>query len=240
MHVAVCDDNVADRKQMERLLHRESDKRLKETGEGLFIDSYGNEKAVLSHPMLYDVFYIDMCKTPGTTGIDVVNNLLSLGVVVPIYMCVSDIDYRTAGLPGQVKFLNKAIKAAELAASLDDAQQYKDSSTPLIELREEKDTVYVTEEDILYAMQEGRYVDVTLKDGRNVRIRDNILNLFSQWEHYETFFAPTEYVLLNGRYIKSFSLLKLTMIDGRAFRLPFNAKPYAKAMYEKYVLKKEN
>ena len=27
MHIAICDDNVADRKQLERLLKRESDKR---------------------------------------------------------------------------------------------------------------------------------------------------------------------------------------------------------------------
>ena len=172
MHVAVCDYNVADRKQMERLLHRESDKRLKETGEGLFIDSYGNEKAVLSHPMLYDVFYIDMCKTPGTTGSDVAKSLISLGVVVPIYMCVSDINYREDGLPEQVKFLDKAIKVADLTASLEDAQTFKASSIPLIELREEKDTVYVVEEDILYGVQEGRYVDVTLKDG----IEEMIIN----------------------------------------------------------------
>ena len=234
MHVAVCDDNVADRKQMERLLHRESDKRLKETGEGLFIDSYGNEKAVLSHPMLYDIFYIDMCKTPGTTGAEVAKRLISLGVVVPIYMCVSDIDYRQAGLPEQVKFLDKAIKTTELSASLDDAQTFKDSSVPLIELREEKETIYVTEEDILYAVQEERYVDVALRNGRNIRIRDTVLNLFGQWEHYETFFAPTEHVLINGRYIKSLSLFKLTMIDGSTFSLPLSTKPYAKAMYEKY------
>lgn len=234
MHVAVCDDNVADRKQMERLLGRESDKRLKETGEGLFIDAYGNEKAMLSHPMLYDVFYIDMCKTPGITGADVARSLIASGVVVPIYMCVSDIDYRKDGLPKQVKYLDKSIKVAELAASLDEAQAFKDSCIPLIELREEKETFYVTEEDILYAVQEERCVNVALKDGRIVNIRDSVLNLFGQWEHYETFFAPTEHVLINGRYIKNISLFKLIMIDGKNFPLPFSARKYAKMMFEKY------
>ena len=58
MHVAVCDDNVADRKQTERLLGRESDRRAKLT-KGLYIDSYGNESALLRNPMQYDIFYID-------------------------------------------------------------------------------------------------------------------------------------------------------------------------------------
>ena len=234
MHVAVCDDNVADRKQMERLLHRESDKRLKETGEGLFIDSYGNEKAVLAHPMLYDIFYIDMCKTPGTTGTEVAKSLISLGVVVPIYMCISDINYRSDDLPKQVKFLDKAIKASELSASLDDAKAFKDASVPRIELREEKDTVYVTEEDILYGIQEGRYVDVTLRDGRTIRIRDSVINLFGQLEHYESFFVPAKHILLNGRYIKSLSFFKLTMTYGKTFPLPHSVRPFAKEMYKKY------
>lgn len=235
MHVAICDDNVADRKQMERLLKRESDKKLKETGEGLFIDSYGNEKAVLSHPMLYDIFYIDMCKTPGITGGDVAKDLISMGVVVPIYLCISDIDYRTQILPPQVKYLTKAITVSALSASLEAAQAFKDSCIPLIELRQEKDTVYVVEADILYGLQDGQHINIHLADGRCVRVRDTVFNLFDQWQHYESFFAPTEHLLINGRHIKSISLLKLTMTDGSRFPLSLATKKYAKMMYEKYA-----
>lgn len=237
MHVAVCDDNVADRKQMERLLGRESDKRLKETGGGLYVASYGNANAALSQPLLYDVFYIDMCKTPGITGADVARELISLGVEVPIYMCISDIDYRLDNLPEQVRYLDKAIRVADLAASLDAAQAFKDSRIPHIELRVEKETIYVTEEDILYAEEDERCITVVLRDGRKINIRDTVLNLFSQWEHYETFFAPTERILINGRYIRHISLFKLVMEDGHDFPLPFGARKYAKMMFEKYSQK---
>ena len=43
MHLAVCDDNIADRKQMERLLGRESDRRLNTTGV-LYVDSFETRK----------------------------------------------------------------------------------------------------------------------------------------------------------------------------------------------------
>ena len=55
MHIAVCDDNVADRKQLERLLKRESDKRAASTGI-IYTDSFGNSTALLSNPMQYDAF----------------------------------------------------------------------------------------------------------------------------------------------------------------------------------------
>ena len=48
MHIAVCDDNVADRKQLERLLKRESDKRAASTGI-IYTDSFGNSTSLLSH-----------------------------------------------------------------------------------------------------------------------------------------------------------------------------------------------
>ena len=38
MHIALCDDNVADRKQFERLVKRESDRRAADEGI-LFVDS---------------------------------------------------------------------------------------------------------------------------------------------------------------------------------------------------------
>ena len=87
MHIAVCDDNVADRKQLERLLKRESDKRAASTGI-IYTDSFGNSTSLLSNPMQYDAFYIDMCLTEGTTGTDVVNALTAQGVNAPINIAV--------------------------------------------------------------------------------------------------------------------------------------------------------
>ena len=42
MHIAVFDDNIADRKQTERLLKRQSDRYQNEGKEHFYIDSYGN------------------------------------------------------------------------------------------------------------------------------------------------------------------------------------------------------
>ena len=92
MHIAICDDNVADRKQLERLLKREADTRTLKS-EGFYVDSYGHLKALLRSPMLYDAFFIDMCHGE-TTGMDVVDALIKVGVNAPIILCSSLISYR--------------------------------------------------------------------------------------------------------------------------------------------------
>ena len=49
MHIAICDDNIADRKQTERLLKREADK-MRAEGEMLYIDSSEAARNWLKHP----------------------------------------------------------------------------------------------------------------------------------------------------------------------------------------------
>lgn len=239
MHIAICDDNVADRKQLERLLDRESDKRLA-TSSNLYIDSYGNAISLLANPMQYDAFFIDMCKTPGTTGIDVVNSLSQAGVQAPVVMCCSDINYREQDFPLNVIFLDKPIKVAELHEAIEYAQTIKDQSIPMIELREDKETLYVTEEMIMYAVEDGRNVDVTLTNGRTVRVSTNVLNLLSQVENHPSFFAPTNKVLINGRYIAKIGFRKVIMNDGTSFKVHRDCIAYAKYIYKEYNEKRRD
>lgn len=233
MHVAVCDDNIADRKQTERLLGRESDRRAKLT-EGLYVDSYGNATSLLNTPMMYDIFYIDMCKTEGITGTEVARKLCSLGVHIPIYMCCSDIDYRQFEFPENVFFLEKPIRKDDLCASLDHAYEIKKNAVPLIELRDEKETYYVVENDILYAIEDGRHMNVTLTDGRKVRIDSTAGNLYDQWSHFEVFLAPNLKTIVNVRYMSKIGLLQVHMRDGAKFMLNNSLRGYARALFEKY------
>lgn len=233
MHIALCDDNVADRKQFERLVKRESDRRAADEGI-LFVDSFGNSESLLTNPMQYDVFYIDMCKTPGVSGADVVNALIKKGVNAPIVMCCSDIDYREMTFPVNVFFLDKPIKSDELSASLDRALEITKQAVPLIELRVEKETYYVTEPDILYAVGSGQKLHIHLKDGHILTLLDNAQNLFSQLEPFPAFFSPTRNVVLNGRYMEKIFLGSAKMSDGKAFRISHRCMPYARKLLAQF------
>lgn len=232
MHIAICDDNVADRKQLERLLKRESDKRASTTGV-LYVDSYGNSESLLKNPMQYNAFFIDMCKG-GITGIDVLNSLTSLGSGSPVILCCSDINYREYEVPSRVIFLDKPIKTARLSEVLDRAQEIADSVSPVIELREEKGTYYVEEQDILYAVEAGRYVHVFLTSGQQVSLVTTALNFFAQVENHISFFSPTPKTVLNGRHIAKIAFHKITMSDGKTFRASGKIMEYAKYLFSRY------
>lgn len=218
MHVAVCDDNIADRKQTERLLGRESDRRAKIT-EGLFVDSYGNEQALLTKPMQYDIFYIDMCQTGEDHGLQIALKLTEAGVHAPIYMCCSKVDYRKQDFPENIFFLDKPLRVDDLIASLDYAEKIKTEAVSRIELRDDKETFYVTEDMILYTVEKGNRMLVTLTDGRTVKLVTNISNLFDQWKSFHSFLAPNGRTLVNARYVEKVGLLQIQMTDGCKFLL---------------------
>lgn len=233
MHIAICDDNVADRKQMERLLARESDKRISTTG-NLYIDSYGNADALLRASLTYDAYYIDMCHTEGMTGTDLVAALTAKGIHSPMFLCCSLINYRTlADTTSQenISCLDKPIQVPALSESIDQALGFKKQAPVMIELREEEHTIYVTEPEILYGIEDGFHVVVTLTEGRSVRLSTSALNFFSQVEHFPVFMAPTDKVVINCRYIAKLGFHKAVMADGTRFKIHRDCMPYAKQMF---------
>lgn len=238
MHIAICDDNVADRKQMERLLGRASDRRMSTTGV-LYIDSYGNVEAVMRSPMLYDAFFIDMTTGP-VNGFLLARKLIAAGSTAPIILCSSTIDYSAIieaamdEIPtSQILHMNKPIKVAELDQMLDHAIACKAATIPTIELRGEQETYYVHEDEIMYASKNAQYAHVTLTDNRELDILSTMANLYAQLTGFTHFLPISEQVLINITFIEKISLFKLYMKDGRHFTVsPFEISGI-KAAYEK-------
>ena len=232
MHIAICDDNGADRKQLERLLKRESDKRADTTGV-LYVDSYGNTQALLKNPLLYDIFYIDMCHTPGVSVFDIIEKLGQAGSLAPIVLCCSEKNYREQDFSAKaysekIFFLDKPIKQEELSSTIDKTLELKQYAPTLIELRDEDGTIYVKEEEILYAIAKGKAILVTMKDGSTKSVRTELHNLYSQWSaNHDSFLPPMANYILNCRYITKMTLTGAQMIDGKKFMLSRISQDYA-------------
>ncbi|NLL77159.1 MAG: hypothetical protein GX235_07915 [Clostridiales bacterium] len=222
LHIAICDDNVGDRKQMERLLQRESDKRTEETGT-FYIDSYGSISAIMTTPMIYDAFFIDMTSEK-TNGAALALLLRDAGVAAPIILCVSSVDYRKLFLGSSEKekhnilFLDKPIKKEELSNVLDHLVALKSQIVPTIELRGEKITRYVEEDDIVYAKADGNYIHVYLKDRTSISILSTITNFYSQLAAYTHYAAVSRTSMINVAYLKKVSFTKLMLTDGTVIR----------------------
>lgn len=119
MHIAVLDDNIADRKQLERLLDRESDRRIQTTG-NLYIDSYGSKGSLLFAPLKqYDFIMIDM-KESVHESLEIIKSLREKGVTIPICLMRNESEVEgIEGVPEDLFYIEKPIKVAELTSLMD-------------------------------------------------------------------------------------------------------------------------
>lgn len=119
MHIAVLDDNIADRKQIERLLDRESDRRISTTG-NLYTDTFGAVDAFLASPRQYDFFMIDLYGG-ASECVEIAVKIRDLGIKVPICFFKSKDEFASMeNMPANVLFLEKPVKTADLTAVIDE------------------------------------------------------------------------------------------------------------------------
>ena len=227
MHIAVCDDNIADRKQTERLLSRQSDRLFKEGHERLYIDSYGNSEAFMHKPQMYHGLFIDMTSSP-LNGVEIAKMLLEKGVKNPIIMCCSSLDYRTllpeAGIEAEnIHFLDKPIKVAELTEMLDYVQSLTNVDNPRIEIRDKNDTIYAQGDDIICAKEMGRKLRIWLEDGRVLDILGTAYNFYGQCVMFPQICPINNSTLVNVNHIKSKGFLNVQMDNGRVFIISFSS-----------------
>lgn len=232
MHIAICDDNIADRKQTERLLKRESDKR-RGTREPFYIDGYGNAEALMRSPMLYEAFFIDMTDSE-KNGYEIAMDLIHAGVTVPIVLCISKIDYREMQLPDNCLCLPKPIRVDALTDILESIVAASDNKIPHIEIRTKKETLYVLEKDIMYILTEGKYVHVHLTNGTIAEMTDTLENFYEEIRNIPSFLPVSYKTVVNVAAISRATFFHVYTKDGHKFFLHPSFRKYAHFRIKEY------
>lgn len=219
MHIAICDENVADRKHLERLLGRESDKRAAQTGI-LYTDSFGKSEPLLQTPLQYDLFFIDMPSAKELTY-SIVESLIRQGVTAPIVLCSGEVnhallDYSFENYESQILFLDKPMTADKLIPVIDHTLSVKDMGPSFIELRVDNETIYAPFSDFLYAVANGSYVTVTLKH-KSIRILSTPENFYSNISVFPEVCYVSGNLIINLLNLQKTDGLFVQMNNGRRF-----------------------
>lgn len=221
MHLAVCDDHIADRKQMERLLGRESDRRISTTGV-LYVDSFGSENSILSTPMIYDAIFMDMNEN-GCDAVKIANELRKNGTRIPIVFCCGKVDYRHCSqLPDNILFLDKPVQVTELTSIIDQLLIKIRERIKKMEFRNMSETFYLTEEELVYAYpQNDRYMVLHLLNGAQQIAEGSHKNFCAALSDYDNYISLANRNVINMRYIKDITFFKVTLTNGVSVRLSF-------------------
>ena len=187
-YIAICDNNIADRKQLERLLEREKDKRLAANYDVLYIDSFGSEEALMATPVKYDIFFVDMTEG-ASNGMEIAKKLRQRGITAPIVLCESTISYTSyVNAPEDIIYIEKPINAGQVSHLTDVALEWVRRKTPLIEVRCRKDTRFLKYDELVRAYPLDKFLTrLCLSDGEYLDMTDSIASLAKQCEIYGCF-----------------------------------------------------
>lgn len=211
IYIAICDNNVADRKQLERLLSREKDKRLHEDNDVLYIDSFGSEDALLATPVRYDIFFIDVTEG-ASNGMEIAKKLRHRGITAPIVLCQSTINYTSyVNAPEDMIYIEKPINAGQVSHLTDVALEWAGRRTPLIEVRCQKDTRFIRYDELVRAIPVDKFLTrLSLSDGSFLDMTDPIKSLEKQCDTYGCFIRCRKDLV---------NIYHITGSEGSAFKL---------------------
>ncbi len=219
MHLAICDDNIAHRKQTERLLERESDRRIAQ-GRAFYVESFGSASSLLYAPRIFDALFLDLT-APGADALEVVRRLRADGSDIPVIFCCSTHNYREMpDLPSNCFFLDKPLLVAELSAMIDQVITIRDSRVHTIEFRNHTETFYLTEPEILWAVpcEDGRHVSIHLTDGTVKQAATGFSNFCTYLAPYSVFFLANKNAAFNIRYVRSINPFSVVLQDDTSLK----------------------
>lgn len=221
MHIAICDDNVADRKHLERLLSRESAKRAG-TPNVLYVHSYGDQVHFLRNPLRYDLIFLDMTATPTATE-EIIKKLVQMGLNAPLILYSSKIDYTLlTNLPENVVHMQKPYIQSHLPKllKLGDARACKNIDTIAIPC--DDGIQYIPKDNICYCMSNHSGYLLGLADGTQKNMAIDIGEFQILILPYKEFCRITKKHIINMQYVAKITPISVLMQDHKKFNInPF-------------------
>lgn len=219
LSVAVLDSNFGERKQMERLLARESDRRGDSCS--IYTTTFGNNDTLLQSQRIYDAYFLDI-PDEQYSAYDLAKDLRLKDIVSPIVFLCSSMNYRNCGRElSNTFFMDKPILVADLSAVTEQLLQQKaENYVPTIEIRDIAKTHYLTEREIVYCenRRHTRNITIHLQDGTTMFTENDIDNLLSELEPLGQFFMANNSVIVNARYVDKTTFFKVRLQNGKSFK----------------------
>lgn len=220
MHIAVLDDDVASRKQMERLLERASDANKKNGLEGYYIDSYGAFDSLHSKAAMYDAIYIDIVDSD-MKGHEIAKSILNSGIQGKIILCISSLNYReiiSSEDAEQFLFIDKPVNTEELNNTLSICEENRKNREPQIEIRTKDETLYVKYNEFLYAkaLVAGK-TTIVLKGRKDTIYYKDISMVRQAITEYPFMIAVNKDTVISTYHIDRVTSFHVHMDDGTSF-----------------------
>ncbi len=218
--IALCDD---EKEVLDSLsLHIEKYVKIKDIS-GIEIFSFTSVGALKSalDSSSFDIFILDVYigEDMGTT---LAREIRRRGIESPIIFLTSSVEHAPSSFEiGTLRYLIKPINPVKLYEALDAALlRAERMGERLIRLKTENGVESVNSVHITYSEAHAHYQYVMLEDGRQLKVRSTVSELYGILVKNGGFVRVGSAYIINLRYVKNVSTGSVTMYSGVAVPIP--------------------
>ena len=214
MYIAIVADNVADRKQLERLMDRTNDS-IKDIIDQLYVDSFGNIESATMAPMKYNLFILDFT-IDHTDYEKMILTLKDHGAPGLVSVCRPDGEkLEIENTYPELWHIDKPIRQEALDLLVTEAYGYTNShTTAKLEIRTKEETHYIDPKSVYYAKFDGSVNSVLVEDGTIYEHYGDFNDLCETLMLTGEFVVPKKNIIVNKVYIVDSNRLSVTLFNG--------------------------
>ncbi|MBE5859882.1 MAG: response regulator transcription factor [Butyrivibrio sp.] len=229
--VAVCDDEMSQRRQLQFLIEK------KRPGTIVELFESGEEFLSSFRPGFYDLIFMDLLM-PGMGGVDATSKIRSIDASVPIAFATSSQDHAMDGYKNRViRYLMKPFDPTEVGEVLILAEQMKGSQGGITLRINGKDMTF-SYEKVCYAEQNAHTLFLHMANGATLQLTGKLDDVEAQTPD-DTFMRCHKSYLVNLAHVKSIDkeLQIFVMKDGDSVHIRRESLREAARLLTEYSLK---
>ncbi len=231
LKVAICDDELASRRQLQFLIEKNRP--------GTVIDLYESGELFINafRPGIYDLIFMDILM-PGMGGINATSKIRAIDSSVPIVFATSSQDHAMEGYKNRViRYLMKPFNPVEVGEVLELAAQMKGNQGGVTLRINGKDMTF-SYEKICYAEQNAHTTYLHMANGAVLQLTGKLDDIEAQTPD-DTFMRCHKSYLVNLAHVKSIDkdLQVFIMKDDDTVHIRRESIREASRMLAEYALK---
>ena len=229
--VAVCDDEMAQRRQLQFLIEKNR------PGTKIDLFESGEDFLKAFRPGLYDLIFMDLLM-PGMGGIDATTKIRNIDSSVPIAFATSSKDYAMDGYKNRViRYIMKPFDPTEVGEVLTLAEQMKGAQGGITIRVNGKDMTF-SYEKVCYAEQNAHTLYLHMANGATLQMTGKLDNIEAQTPD-DMFMRCHKSYLVNIAHVKNIDkdLQVFVMKDGDSVHIRRESLRDAARLLAEYSLK---
>ena len=221
IRIALCDDEVSILEEASLHINRYAEQRGDVNFEIVCFDTAKSLRNALDEGKTFDVFILDVY-IGDAMGTSLAKDIRKRGVESPIVFLTTSVEHAPQGYEmGTLRYLIKPLNPVKFYEALDAAMVMAEKVRErLIKFKTENGIESVNSSHVMYSESQAHYQYVTLEDGRRLRVRMTVTELYAIFVKHGGFVRVGSEYIINLRKIRNVSTSEVHLYNQIKIPIP--------------------